>query len=236
MRGVRFVLALVLLLVLTGVPATLPAGVISGPRLVGSNGGWLDVARASNGNRDDNTDNDGEDGGKDNKDDDGDDNDGDDDDSHLPRSRPVPPAAPPPPPPLIERASLCANPGDTLTITWSVGAATVKAFASGTQIELARADLPGVPLPIEVAQIGPFVFRLSASTCGGGTLPALPNEVNLGVGYAPELAYGRNPATLTLYYFDGQAWSEAPKLANDASNRYVSASVTGTGIYVLVQR
>ena len=138
----------------------------------------------------------------------------------------------PPPPP--DQAGGCLGNGGSLTIALPGGGATVKVFQDNVYAELAKVDPSSVPSPGNL--VGQFVFRLTAAPCGGQAFGALPSEANLGVQYSDDAASGRDEGNLVLQYFDGQRWAPAPNQATDPANNYVSATITATGIYALVQQ
>jgi len=84
--------------------------------------------------------------------------------------------------------------------------------------------------------VGSDLFRLSASPCGGSPYSVLPMEVNLAVSYTDALTVERDESRFALMFYDGTTWTVAPKLYRDADNNHVSASVTGLGVYALVQQ
>ena len=77
------------------------------------------------------------------------------------------------------------------------------------------------------------MFRVSASSCGGGGMGSLPGEGNLGVNYRGGVASGKDEGRFKLMYWDGQRWSEAPKQATDPGNNYTSATIQALGVYAL---
>jgi hypothetical protein len=64
----------------------------------------------------------------------------------------------------------------------------------------------------------------------------LPSEVNLALTYSDALAAGHDESRFALMYYNGTGWAAAPKLYQDPANNTVSASVTGLGVYALVQQ
>jgi hypothetical protein len=142
------------------------------------------------------------------------------------------PASPPPP---AAQVQACLQNGQSVTLMLSDGSATVKVFQSGVSIELSKVDAGGVPPPPD-GIVGDLVFRLAAGACGGTGLDVLPGAVNLGVGYRNRVGERVDKNKLTLMLLDGGAWTAAPGSQPDPQNNYVSASVTGLGVYAVVQR
>ena len=147
----------------------------------------------------------------------------------------APPPAPPPPPrqqaplPPQNQASACLGSGGSVSLGLSDGTVTMKVFQDNLNVELSRNDLPPGPGGL----LGNLIFRVSASSCGGGGMGSLPGEGNLGVSYIRGVAAGKNESQLKLMYWDGQRWSEAPKQATDPGNNYVSATISALGVYAL---
>lgn len=166
----------------------------------------------------------------------GDNNNNSDDDDNEDWTPPPPPrqqAAPPPPPP--DQVGNCLSAGGSVTLDLSEGGVTAKVFQGGLYVQLNRVD-PGSLPPPPGGLISPFIFRLSAAPCGGSELGALPGEGNLGVSYRNRVADGRDEGRFTLVFWDGSQWSPATKVATDPGNNFVSATVTQLGVYALVQR
>lgn len=136
------------------------------------------------------------------------------------------------PPP--DQSATCLAAGESVTMALPGGGATVRVFQDNLFVELARVDPSGVPSPGSL--VGQLVFRLTAASCGGQALGALPGEANLGVTYTGDAVSGRDASKLALMLYDGQRWSPAPKQANDPPHRYVSATIAAPGIYALVQQ
>jgi len=158
----------------------------------------------------------------------------------VPVPVPVPvsqPAPPPPPGPSTsaDQVSQCLSNGATLVYQGPEGGIAVKSFQDNLDVSLTRVDPGAQPLP--PGQIlSTFVFRMTASPCGGSPYTVLPSEVNLAVSYTDALAAGHDESRFALMYYNGSAWTVAPKLYRDAANNHVSASVTGLGVYALVQQ
>ena len=92
------------------------------------------------------------------------------------------------------------------------------------------ASAPATPGP----RLDEIVFNLAASSCGGGSLTVLPEEVNLGIAYSDP--GGLNEANLTIARLEGGQYVTAPKLAADPPANYVSATITQPGGYIVYQR
>ena len=151
---------------------------------------------------------------------------------------------PPPPPPRQPRSApseppsqmqACLQNGQTVTLTLSDGSATVRAFQGGVSFELSKVDAGSVPPP-PGSIVGDLVFRVAAGQCGGAGLSELPSAVNLGVGYRNRVGESVDESKLTLMLYNGSGWTVAPGSVPDPQNNYVSASVTGLGVYAVVQR
>jgi hypothetical protein len=125
--------------------------------------------------------------------------------------------------------------GQSLTLTLSDGSATVRAFQSGISFELSKVDAGSVPPP-PGGIAGDLVFRVAAAPCGGSGLDVLSSAVNLGVGYRNRISETVDESKLTLMLYNGREWTVAPGSQPDPPNNYVSASVTGLGVYAVVQR
>jgi hypothetical protein len=187
--------------------------------------------------QDDDVDND-EDEDGDNTEDDGDDNENRDDVNVVPVPVPVPAPAPPPPGPSVssvDEVSQCLANGGVLVYHGPDAGIAVKSFQDNLNVTLTRVSPTSQPVPPGPI-VGNYVFRLSASPCGGAPYSVLPSEVNLAVSYSDALAFGRDEARFALMYYDGTAWTTAPKLNRDPASNHVSASVTGLGVYALVQQ
>ncbi|MCC7372391.1 MAG: hypothetical protein IT306_28515 [Chloroflexi bacterium] len=148
---------------------------------------------------------------------------------------PPPPVRQSPPPPPPSSVQACLGNGDVLTLILDDGSVTVRAFQGGLSVELSKVDAGSVPPP-PGGIVGDLAFRLAAASCGGSGLEQLPGAVNLGVGYRNRVGERVDEARLALMRFDGQNWTEAPGNAPDPNNNYVSASVTGLGVYAVAQR
>jgi hypothetical protein len=168
--------------------------------------------------------------------DDDDDNDNRDDVNVVPVPVPVSapaPAAPPAPP--LDEVSQCLANGGMLVYHGPDAGIAVKSFQDNLNVTLTRINPSSQPAP-PGSIVGAWMFRLSASPCGGAPYSVLPSEVNLALSYSDGLAAGRDESRFALMRYDGTTWSEAPKLFRDPANNTVSASVTGLGVYALVQQ
>jgi len=185
----------------------------------------------------------------DNDDDEANSGDNGDDDNHnreqvnvvpVPVAVPVPAPAPASAPPAqaaapVDEVSQCLANGGTLVYHGPDAGIAVKSFQDNLNITLTRVNPTSQPMPPGVP-VGNYFFRLSASPCGGAPYTVLPSEINLAVSYSDTLAVGRDEARFALMRYDGTTWTAAPKLVRDANNNHVSASVTGLGVYALVQQ
>jgi len=172
------------------------------------------------------------------------DNDADDDGDNVDRGDvtivPVPVSAPAPPPSgpttsPVDEVSQCLANGGMLVYRGSDAGIAVTSFQDNLNVTLARVAPTAQPLP-PGAVVGNYVFRLSASPCGGAPYTVLPLEVNLAVSYSDTLAAGRDESRFALMFYDGTTWTPAPKLYRDPAGNHVSASVTSLGVYALVQQ
>ena len=185
----------------------------------------------------DNGDNDG-----DNGDNDEDNGDNDEDNHDNDNSSPDPiyvdriVQAPPPAPP--DALSKCLAPGEQLIGAFRVGTLTVTAYSGDLLIELARIDRSAVPLP-PYPLVEPAIIQVNASACSTGVpFAALPVEVNITLDYTEEFAATADSSRFSMYYYDfasGQ-WSPAPKQLSAPENQVIAASVTGLGVYAIVQQ
>lgn len=155
--------------------------------------------------------------------------DNDDDCCAPPPPPPPPPQQQTPPPPPPNQASACLSSGGSVSLGLSDGTVTTKVFQDNLNVEVSKNDLPPGPGGL----LGDLIFRVSASSCGGGGLGSLPGEGNLGVSYSSGVAAGKDEGRLRLVYWDGQRWSDAPKQATDPGANYVSATITALGVYAL---
>ena len=174
----------------------------------------------------------------DNDEDESDDNDNRDDVNVVPV--PVPASAPAPPPAgpsvsAVDEVSQCLANGGMLVYQGPEGGIIAQSYQDNLNVTLTRVDPASQPPPPGVI-LSSYIFRMSAAPCGGAPYTVLPSEVNLAVSYSEELAAGRDETRLTLMYFDGMTWTVASKLYRDPDNNHVSASVTGLGVYALVQQ
>ena len=174
---------------------------------------------------------------------DDDDDDEDDNDNHddvevipVPVPRPAPPApAPPQASSPVDEVSQCLSNGGMLVYHGPDAGIAVTSYQDNLNVTLTRVNPTSQPAPPGVL-IGNYVFRLSASPCGGAPYTVLPSEVNLAISYSDALAAGRDESRFALMRYDGTSWTAAPKLYRDPANNHVSASVTGLGVYALVQQ
>lgn len=174
----------------------------------------------------------------DNDEDDADDNDNVDDITVVPVPVPVPVSAPPPAGPSVspvDEVSQCLANGGMLVYQGPDAGIAVKSFQDNLNVTLTRVNPTSQPAP-PGALVGNYVFRMSASPCGGAPYSVLPLEVNLAISYSDALAAGRDESRFALMRYDGTTWTEAPKLYKDPASNHVSASVTGLGVYALVQQ
>jgi hypothetical protein len=132
-------------------------------------------------------------------------------------------------------AAQCLQNGEILVAEYANAGVAVKSYQNNLFIRLTRLDPSNAPPPPGVVVSG-FIFRMDGSSCGGQPYTVLPAEVNLGLSYSDQIAAGRDESRFELMFFNGQQWNTAPKLFADPSNNHVSASVTGLGVYALVQR
>jgi hypothetical protein len=159
----------------------------------------------------------------------------------VPVPVPVPASAPAPAPsgPAassgVDQVSQCLANGGVLVYQGPEGGIAVKSFQDNLSITLARVDPASQPPP-PGSILSTYIFRMTASPCGGAPYSVLPSEVNLAVSYTDALAAGRDETRFALMFYDGVGWTVAPKLVRDAANNHVSASVTGLGVYALVQQ
>jgi hypothetical protein len=162
-------------------------------------------------------------------------NNDDEDDSPPPPPRQVSaPAPPPPPPPPANEAGGCLQAGDSATLALAGGSATINVFQNGVAVQLSRVEPGSLPQPGGL--LDQLIFRLSASPCGGQPYGSLPGEANLGVAYSDGVASGHDEGKFALMFYDGTSWTPAPKGATDPGHNFASASVTGLGVYALVER
>jgi hypothetical protein len=185
-------------------------------------------------------DNDEDDTDEDNDEGDGDDNDNVDDVTVVPVPVPVsaPAAAPPPAGPsvsTVDEVSQCLANGGMLVYQGPDAGIAVKSFQDNLNVTLTRVSPTSQPAPPGVL-VGNYVLRLSASPCGGAPYSVLPSEANLAISYSDALAAGRDESRFALMFYDGTTWIAAPKLYKDPASNHVSASVTGLGVYALVQQ
>ena len=194
-----------------------------------------------NGNNNGNTNKNGNNNGNANdNDDDHDDNDNgnevDDGDDRPPSTAPAAPASAARP-----AAPACSTPGQESSVTSDDGRITVRVFGSMTRpVRLA------IRLPIEAgvtpAPPGPLVggllFQVIAEECGGGPIPVLPAEVNLGVRYSDADAAGLNEQNFTIARLDTNTnqWRTVEKQVAEPAGNYDSATITDMGYYVVYQR
>jgi hypothetical protein len=167
-----------------------------------------------------------------------DDNDNRDDVNVVPVPVPVPVAVPPPPGPsvsTVDEVSQCLANGGMLVYQGPDAGIAVRSFQDNLNVTLTRVNPTSQPAPPGVL-VGNYVFRMSASPCGGAPYSVLPIEVNLAVSYSDALAAGRDEARFALMRYDGTTWTTAPKLYRDSANNHVSASVAELGVYALVQQ
>jgi hypothetical protein len=177
---------------------------------------------------DDDDDNDETDDDGDNDEDDEDDNENRDDVNVVPIPVPVPaqPAAPAPSGSAVstgaDQVSQCLANGELLVYQGPQGGIAVKSFQDNLSVTLARVDPASVPPPPAFI-VSNYIFRMSASPCGGSPYSVLPSEVNLAVSYTDELAAGRDESRFALMFYDGATWTTAPKLFRDPAGNHVSA-------------
>ncbi len=173
--------------------------------------------------------------------DDGDDNDNgnevDDGDNERPRS----PALDAPAPVSRPAAAACSVPGQESTVTSADGRVTLRVFATmprpvrlTVRLPLEPGVTPAPPGPI----VGGLLFQLIAEECGGGPIPVLPAEANLGARYSDADAAGLNEQNFTIARLDTNTnqWRPVEKQAADPANNFDSATITEMGYYVVYQR
>ena len=155
----------------------------------------------------------------------------------VPVAVPVPAPAPPPGPAVssVDEVSQCLANGGMLVYHGPDAGIAVTSYQDNLNVTLTRVAPTAQPAP-PGAIVGSYVFRLSASPCGGAPYSVLPLEVNLAISYSEALAAGRDETRFALMFYDGTTWTTAPKLFRDAANNHVSASVTGLGVYAVVQQ
>jgi hypothetical protein len=205
-----------------------------------------DDDKADDDNDEADDDNDEADDDNDEADDDNDDDDDDDDDADDNDNRDdvtvvpivVPVSAPAPAGPsvsMVDEVSQCLANGGILSYQGPNAGIAVTSFQDNLNVTLTRVNPTAQPAPPGLL-VGSDLFRLSASPCGGSPYSVLPMEVNLAVSYSDALAAGRDESRFALMFYDGTTWTVAPKLYRDPASNHVSASVTGLGIYALVQQ
>jgi len=156
----------------------------------------------------------------------------------VPVPVPVPAPAPTPAGPSVsqvDEVSQCLSNGGMLVYHGPDAGIAVTSYQDNLNVTLTRVNPTSQPAPPGVL-IGNYVFRLSASPCGAAPYSVLPSEANLAVSYSDALAAGRDESRFALVRYDGTTWSTAPKLYRDPANNHISASVTGLGVYALVQQ
>ena len=233
-----FAVALVVVLALTpligsGVsePGTWPlayAAPAESPSLQNNNNNGNTNQNDNNANNNDN------DGGDDDNDN-GNDVDGGDD--NRPVDAPAAPAALAAP----LAAPACSTPGQESSVTSDDGRVTVRVF--GTMPRPIRLTIrlplePGVTPPPPGPIVGGLLFQLIAEECGGGPIPVLPAEVNLGARYSDADAAGLNEQNFTIARLDTNTnqWRPVEKQVADPLGNYDSATITEMGYYVVYQR
>jgi hypothetical protein len=97
---------------------------------------------------------------------------------------------------------------------------------------------PGVAPPPPGPIVGGLLFQLIAEECGGGPIPVLPAEVNLGARYSDADASGLNEQNFTIARLDTNTnqWRTVEKQVADPNGNYDSATITDMGYYVVYQR
>lgn len=182
-----------------------------------------------NDNRNSNNDN----GGNDNDDSDDNGADDNDDDDGGPPAQPVQIARPAPTP--------CTSPGQESTVTSDDGRVTVRVFGTmprpirmSIRLPLDAGVAPAPPGPV----FGGLLFQVIAEECGGGPIPVVPAEVNLGARYADADAAGLYEASVTIARLDTNTnqWRAVEKQAADAAANFASATIADMGYYVVYQR
>jgi hypothetical protein len=127
--------------------------------------------------------------------------------------------------------------GRETTVSLQNGRVVLRASSSlpsGTTLTLRLVD-PGSLPPISGRRLGDLLFIVEASAPGGAGLASLPAEVNLSARYTDQDIVGANEQAVVLSYLDQPArqWNPAPKLARDAGDNSVAATITSLGYYVV---
>jgi hypothetical protein len=94
-------------------------------------------------------------------------------------------------------------------------------------------DAPSIP----GQRVGHLVFELRALASDGTEVTTLPAEARLSATYTDEEAAGLAKALLVIARLNPSTgeWQQAPKLAGDPNNNYVSATITDLGTYAVYQ-
>lgn len=212
-------------------------------------------------NGNDNEGNENDDGDDDNgngNDNDADDLDNDNGDDETVIAIPPPPgqiviSAPPPPPapryapaprpepvvveePYLTEASAISEGGDA-EVRIGKGKVVVRLFSSlgsGVTVTVRFAD-PAALAPIPGGPAGDLVFVVEAHAADGAPLASLPVEVNLNVRYDDGDVAGLNEEGLVISHLDPGtgSWRPAPRLIRDTVTRFLAASITELGAYVV---
>ncbi|HZO27462.1 MAG TPA: hypothetical protein VFH48_15890 [Chloroflexota bacterium] len=156
---------------------------------------------------------------------------------------PPPPSAAPPPSsgggfqPVSKR---CFGAGETgeMSLVLEGGSVIIRVvnqgFPQGTWVALDDIpDLTGIPgPPAGTTMLDRMIWRLDAgSSCDGPAVNPLPAAVNLGVPYN----VSADKSKLQIVILKNNVWQEVPTVP-DPVNPYISATVTETGIYAVVQK
>ena len=150
-------------------------------------------------------------------------------------------AAPAPMQVVSPSTAACSSPGQESTVTSDDGRVVVRVFGTMPRPIRLAVRLPldaGVTPPPPGPVVGGLLFQLIAEDCGGGPIPVLPAEVNLGARYSDADAAGLNEQNFTIARLDTNTnqWQTVEKQAGDPPNNFSSATITEMGYYVVYQR
>ena len=118
---------------------------------------------------------------------------------------------------------------------------TLRVFASlprPLRLRIRLALEPGVTPSPPVSIVGGLLFQIIVEECGGGPIPVLPAEANLGAGYSDVDAAGQNEQSFTIARLDTNTnqWRTVEQQVADPANNVDSATITDMGYYVVYQR
>jgi hypothetical protein len=222
--------ALIVLLAFTPLLAADPAGIGTERPAYAAPSSQNKNDNDDNGNRNNNDNGSGEDN---DNDDEGDDE-GDDE-------RPAPSAPVSAPARSGPAQAACSTPGQETSFTSQDGRVTVRVFANAPRalrltvvMPLDAGVTPAPPGPV----VGGLLFQVIAEECGGGPIPVLPTEANLGARYSDADAAGLNEQAFTIARLDTNTnqWRPVEKQAADPANNFASATIADLGYYVVYQR